>query len=385
MTAPIELTREKLRHVDSLKWTTFSPDVLPLWVADMDFAIAPSILSALHERLARPLGYHHMSADPTLVKLLRAKVERSGMVGLPETGWVNFLAGVVQGLYGGVLGLTAPGDEVLTFTPIYPPFLSAITDHGRIARHVKLLDTDAGWQIDFDALESAISPSTKLLMLCHPHNPTGRVWTPAELTKIARLAEARGLYVLSDELHADLTLDGGYVPFVNVVSDAMKLRTLTLIGPCKTYNLAGVGIGAMISHSAPLLTTIRKAMAGGGHCQALSVAMWRAALEDDGDWLTKVLSNLRENRDFVMRFVGERLPGVRVFPPQATYLAWLDYRSHIKAAGIQKYLLSEAKVGLNAGADFGPGFDGYVRLNFATSREILHEALERLARVHSPG
>lgn len=381
-----DLPIDSLRHADSFKWATYADDVLPLWVADMDFAVAPSILAKLHERLQRPIGYHPLKLQSTLIDLLRNKVEATGIVGLPERGWIRFLGNVVSGLYASVMALSSPGDEVITFTPIYPPFLSAITDNDRVARHVAMEPVDGQWRIDFARLEAAISPSTRLILFCNPHNPTGRVWTRDELEKLADVAQRHRLWVVSDELHADLTLDGEFTPFAAVASDDLRQRTLTLTGPCKTYNTAGLSIGAMISHNPELVSRVYRKTAGIAPVPSvLSVTMWQAALEDDGQWLADVRGQLNANRQLLADFVRERLPGVSYSGSQATYLAWLDYRQHPKAAGIQQYLLKTAKVALNNGKDFGPGFEGFVRLNFATSRAILTEALERLASAQIPG
>jgi cystathionine beta-lyase len=373
----IELSLSSLRHPDSAKWMHYPPDVLPLWVADMDFDIAPSIRAALIERAGRPLGYHIFN-DP-LLPMLREKLHRMGFPTIPDRG-ISFVSGVVQALFATVLGLTAPGEDVMTMTPIYPPFLRAIHSQNRGARLAPLKDTPQGWQIDFDAMESAITPATRLLMLCHPHNPTGRLWNPDELRQLANFAQRHELLVASDELHADLTLDGPFVPFVSVASPELRMRTLTLTGPCKTYNTAGLGIGAMISHNPDLIEKLKKSIQGiGGHPNTMSFTMWRAALRDDGQWLAAVLQKIRANRQLLNQFVAERLPSVRMWPPQATYLAWLDFRAHPKSAEIQKYLLETAKVALNPGQDFGPGNEGYVRLNFATSPDILQQALNRIA------
>jgi cystathionine beta-lyase len=374
----IDLEIAALRHSDSAKWTRYGPDVLPLWVADMDFAISPSIRQALIERANHSVGYH-LFDDPPLMKLLRDKLHGMGFAPIPEHG-ISFLSGVVQGLFAAVVGLTAPGDDVLTMTPIYPPFLSAISAHGRNQRLAPLKESADGWQIDFDAMESAITPATRLLMFCHPHNPTGRVWNRNELGQLADFAQRHKLWIVSDELHADLTLDGPFVPLVAVAPAELQMRTITLTGPCKTYNTAGLGIGAMISHNPQLIARLNRSIQGiAGHPNTMSHTMWRAALQDDGQWLTNVLNILRSNRETLRKFIAERLPTVRFAPPQATYLAWLDFRAHARAADIQKYLLENAKVALNPGSDFGPGNEGFVRLNFATSPAILREALRRIA------
>jgi len=374
----IELDIPTLRHPTSAKWTRYGPDVLPLWVADMDFDIAPSIRAALIERAHRPLGYHHFE-DPQVMQLLREKLTRMGIQSIPDHG-ISFLSGVVQGLFISVAGLTTPRDDILTMTPIYPPFLSAISAHGRHARLAPLADTPDGWKIDFPAMEAAITPTTRLLMLCHPHNPTGRVWNTEELKQLAGFAERHNLYVVCDELHADLTLDGPFIPFVAVAPPALQMRTITLTGPCKTYNTAGLGIGAMISHNPDLISRAKKAGQGiAGHPNTMSFTMWQAALRDDGRWLAKILDLLRTNRARLRQFITARLPNIRFSPPQATYLAWLDFRAHAQAANIQDFLLKNAKVALSPGTDFGPGYEGFIRLNIATSEKILDEALQRIA------
>lgn len=389
---PLDLDVDTLRHPDSFKWTNYPPDVLPLWVADMDFPIAPSITKALRDRLDRPIGYHQVLGDPVLVSHLRAKLEAQGIVGLPEKGWVHFVTGVVPGLYACVLGTTQPGEEAITMTPIYPPFLSAITDFGRVAKHARLVEADARWSIDFDGLEQLVTPQTRLLMLCHPHNPTGRLWTRDELARLADFAERHDLFVVSDELHADLTLDGTFIPFTQIASPALRQRTLTITGPCKAYNTAGLGIGAIVAHSADLLKRVKDSVKGiSGHPGAMSVTMWRAALQDDGQWLRAVLDALRDRRQLLADFVRDRLPHARLAFPEATYLAWLDYRAHPRVAELNKLILKQAKVALINGPAFGPGCEGFFRINFATSRAILTEALERLAtldqasEVPSPG
>jgi cystathionine beta-lyase len=379
MTADFLLTEVQLRHPQSFKWSLHPPDVIPMFIADMDFDLAPSIRAALHDRINHTVGYGPAISE-AVGGLLRSKLEQQGITDLPKVGWINFLPGVVPGLYVAVLGLTEPGEDVITMTPIYPPFFGAIGDHGRHVRTAALAQTPAGWQIDWAAMDAAVTPKTRVLTLCHPHNPTGRVWNREELQQLADFAMRHNLSVVSDELHADLTLDGPFIAFAAVASPELRAKTITLTGPCKTYNTAGLGIGAMISHNAELLSRCRKAGMGVlAHPNTASVAMWHAALTDDGQWLASVLGYLRGNRDFLTAAVAERLEDVRYTPPQATYLAWLDYRAHPQAGDIYKHLLKTAKVALGDGVMFGPEYKGFVRLNFATSREILAAAIDRMA------
>lgn len=371
----------ELRHADSIKWNHFPPDVIPMWIADMDFPVAPAILAALHERLKHGLGYHMMAGDPQLMPLLRAHLASQGLEGLPDDG-ISMLPGVVPGLYAAVHALTTPGEPVVTMTPIYHPFHMAITDLGRRVAGVPLREGENGYEINWAAMDAAARGS-RLLMLCHPHNPTGRVWTPLELEKLRDLAIARDLFVVSDELHADLRFGGQ--PFESFAADPrVRSRTITLTGPCKAYNAAGLGIGAMIGHNAGLVKRVKGA-AGGlmGHEGALSVTMWRAALADAGPWLADTVAYLQDNRDFLSAYLRQHLPWVKFTPVEATYLAWLDLRAHPRAGDIHTFLLEEARVAVHDGPVFASEaykgqYQGFIRLNFATSRAILTEALDRM-------
>lgn len=377
------LSPAELRHPDSLKWTLYGEDVIPMWIADMDFPVAPAILSALRERLKHGLGYHQLMGDRVLDGLLRAKLDTHGLGDLPEGG-IALLPGVVPGIYAAVAALTQPGERVLTMTPVYHPFHLSITALGREVSAVALLDGPDGYHIDWEGMEAA-AKGTKLMLLCHPHNPTGRVWTHDELERLRDLALRHDLFVLSDELHADLRFtEGAFESFA--AAERVRDRTITVTGPCKAFNTAGLGIGAMIGHDAELVKRVRAA-AGGlmGHEGALSVTMWQAALQDGGPWLADTVAYLRANRDFLTGYLREHLPAVRFHPVESTYLAWLDLRGCPHAGNIQKFLLEEARVALHDGPTFAPEqfkpqTQGFVRLNFATSREILTEALERMRR-----
>ncbi|GAA5511655.1 cystathionine beta-lyase [Deinococcus carri] len=374
-----------LRHVDSLKWNRYGEGVIPLWIADMDFPVAPPILAALQERLGQGLGYH-LQGGATLQSALLEKLAAQGLTDLPEDG-LSFLPGVVPGLYTAVAALTEPGEPVLTMTPIYHPFHLSITEQGRRVAAAPLREGAEGdtahWEIDWDALEAA-AQGTRLLMLCHPHNPTGRVWNAEELARLRDFVLAHDLYVVSDELHADLRLTDA--PFESFAADPrVRARTLTLTGPCKAYNTAALGIGVLVGHDPALVRRVRAA-AGGlmGHPSALSATMWLAALQEGGPWLQGTLDYLRGNRDVMHAFLDARLPWVRATSPEATYLAWLDLRAHPRAGDIQNFLLEEARIAVHDGPLFAPDalkpqYQGFIRLNFATSRGLLLEALERMA------
>ena len=372
------LEPSQLRDRYSIKWNLYPDGVLPLWVADMDFPISKHVKAALLERLESNLGYPFMTGDPQLMDVLIKKQLEYGLTDLePKNLWL--VSSVVPGLYAAVQGLTQAGDEIITQTPIYPPFLTSITDHGRVALQNPMVFHQSGWQIDFEQLETLVSPKTKVFMLCNPHNPTGRVFSRSELERLSDFVLRHDLLVISDELHAELILDGTHVPFASLPE--MRERTATLTGPCKAYNTAGLGGGVMIAHNTALLERCKKATKGlMGHPTSLSMTMWQAGLEDATGWREDVLAYIRGNRDFVFAWLATHLPEVRTAPLEGTYLLWMDFSAFPDASGMYKQLLEVAKVGLNDGPPYGSGYAGWLRINLATSRPILSEALERIER-----
>ncbi|KQR41256.1 MalY/PatB family protein [Deinococcus sp. Leaf326] len=383
-----DLDPAALRHPDSLKWTAFPEGTLPMWVADMDYPVAPPILRALHERLHAGLGYPQLMGDTRLVRGLQERLAANGLTDLPAEGF-KFLPGVVPGLYAAVNALSAPGEAVITMTPVYHPFHLAITDLGRVVAAAPLQAGTERDEIDWNAMELAATQGARLMMLCHPHNPSGRVWDAAELRLLREFALRHDLFVVSDELHADLRFTDA--PFESFAADpAVRDRTVTVTGPCKAFNTAGLGIGVLVGHSPELVTRVMAPTTGlMGHPSALSITMWRAALEEGGPWLRDTVAYLRGNRDFLVEFVREQLPWAHVFSPEATYLAWIDLRAHPRAGEIQKVLLEEAGLAVHNGPVFAPEalkpqYQGFVRVNFATSRALLAGGLERLAAALAP-
>ncbi len=373
----------QLRHQDSSKWRMYPEDVIPLWVAEMDFPVAPPLLDAMRRRLEHPLGYNRIFPDAPLNALLQEKFREQGLGDVPTEGMV-YLPGVVPGIYAALQATTAPGDRVVMVTPIYHNFHIAASSLGREPVGVPLLNRPERWEMDWDALDVACE-GAKLLMVCHPHNPTGRVWDAEELNRLRDLALKHDLYVISDELHADLRYIGQ--PFEAFAADErVREHTVTLTGPGKAFNTAGVGMGVMFSHNPKLAQKLQAAASGvTGHPSALGVSLWQAALEEGDPWLAGTLAYLEGNRDFLTDFLRQHLPWVKFHPVEATYLAWLDLSAHPQAASIQNDLLTEARVAVNGGLMFAPEpqkalYQGFIRLNFASPRPILEEALERMAR-----
>ncbi len=363
----------------SVKWHFYPEDVLPMWVADMDFPISPAISQAIVERLQERVGYPLMGGDKQLLDLIIQHQGQHGLTGLaPEN--LLLTSSVVPAIYASVLALSSPGDEVITQVPVYHPFLFALNEHHRTARYNSLLRTTTGWEIDFDHLEHLVTPRTRLLMLCNPQNPTGRVFRRDELERLAEFALRHRLWVMSDELWADLIYEGTHLPIASL-SPEIAQRTVTLTGPCKTYNTAGLGGGVAISHNKQILAALAQVSKGlGGHPNVLSMAAWRAAFEHAQDWLLEVRAYLKGNRDLITGFM-KQFPQVGYLPPEGTYLAWFDFSSTPFAQDVHKVMLERAKLGLNDGKIFGSQYQGWLRLNFATSRNLVQEALNRMARV----
>ena len=375
-----DVTLEAMREKNCMKWTYYEGNVLPLWVADMDFPPAEVITQALAERarngnLGYPSGY--ATGEPGLREALAAWLGARHNWKLDE-GDITPVHGIVPGLYLGALTCASAGEGVLLQTPIYPPFISAVRDTGRALQYSPLVWSGARWEMDLAGLEAAITPATRLLMICNPHNPTGRVFERSELEALAEIVLRHRLWVVSDELHSDLVYPGQqHLPFASL-GDEIAQRTITLLGPTKTFNIAGLKIGFMITQNAALRDRLKRAGVGlvtPPNVMAQTAA--KAAYEQGGAWLSGTLEYLQRNRDRVTAFAETYLPGARYQAPEGTYLAWLELNTLGLGDGLYEKLLA-CGVGLNEGPPYGPGGEGFARLNFATSAAIVEEALARL-------
>jgi len=368
----------ELQSRASSKWQVFEPDVLPLWVAEMDFPIAPVIRRAIEAQLdTNDLGYGLRSSAPGLREAVAGRLEsRHGLTVDPDG--VLPLSSTGSALRLAALAFAGAGDEVLLLTPLYPPFKSAVESTGRVPVEVELVDDGGGYTIDFDALQAAVTPATRLLMLCNPHNPVGRVFTKSEVESLAAFALRNNLWVVSDDLHADLIFEGKHQP-IAAVDDDIAERTVTLYGPSKTFNIPGLDVSFAAARNHAMLDRLSKVglgLARGPNRLAEAAAL--AAYREGDEWLSDTLAYLNSNRMKVVDFVGRQLPNVGIHSPQGTYLAWLDLRRTGLGDEPATALAATAKVGLNEGSAFGLGGAGFARLNFATSTEILQLALDRL-------
>ncbi len=374
------ISLEALRRRRGVKWTRYPPDVLPAWVADMDFDMAEPIRAGLARMMeANDLGYSVKPPATGLPEAFAAFAARRfpGWEVAPER--MIAIADVVQGIHLAIEAYTRPGDGICTLTPVYPPFLQAVTETGRRLDFCTMVGGEDRYEIDFDALRAAIDARTRLLLLCTPHNPLGRVFSRKELEAVAELAVERGLVVVADEIHADIVYPGArHIPFASLGPE-VEARTLTMTSATKSFNIAGLRCAVVIFGSDRLAERfdawperIRGAVSSFG-LEATRIA-WS---ECDG-WLDALLAHLEANRDFLHAFVAERLPGIRMKLPAATYLGWLDCRDFGLEPDPYRWFLDQARVGFNDGRDFGDGGEGHVRINFATSRSILAQILERM-------
>jgi len=369
----------------SQKWHRYGDDVLPLWVADMDLVSPPAVIEALRARVEHGVFGYGQIPDSLRETLCAWSAAHYGWAIEPQ--WQLWLPGVVPALHLASLALTAPGDGVLTVTPIYPPFLKVAERTGRRHQQAAMRPpTAAGapWQLDLAALEAAITPETRLLLWCHPHNPTGRVWTREELAGLAELVVRHDLCVVSDELHCDLLLDAHarHVPLAAAFPE-LASRTLTLWAPSKTFNLAGLTTACAVIPDAALRRRFAEGIKGlQSDGNVLGLVAAEAAYAHGEPWRQALLATLRAHRQALVERVAE-WPGVTLSPPQSTYLAWLDLRGAPCLKGVvesaQQLVLARAGVALSDGADFG--WPGFVRLNFGTTASQLEAALARLDRV----
>jgi cystathionine beta-lyase len=377
------LSAAELRSRSGRKWHEYANDVLPAWIAEMDFGVAEPIREALRELADEAAyGYEMGSLYPVLASEFAAYMQQ-------RFGWrvgsehVVPVADLVQALFTAVQAFTSPGEGVVLQTPIYPPFQNAVRETGRRIVENRLTDSGSRFELDSAGLASVFDANAPLLLLCNPHNPTGRVLERAELEAIANVAVERQLVVVADEVHADLVHAGHtHIPFASLSTEVAAL-TVTLTSATKAYNIPGLRCGVMHFGSAALRERFRAAVPDRmlGIVNRFGIEATLRAWRDCGEWLASVLPVLENNRARMAAYLADRLPEVRWYPPEATYLAWLDCRSVLPANVTgQRYFLERARVALSGGEEFGAGGEGRVRLNFGTSPNILEEILARIGQ-----
>jgi len=369
---------------DLRKETFGKCDVIPMWVADMDFLTPEFIVKALQERLNHNIYGYSLRSPQYYSSIISWHKRRHNWA--IEKDWIIFTPGVVPALNMATLAFTNPGDSVIVQPPVYFPFFSAVESHGRKLIYNRLAETADGWRMDFDALEKSIENNTKMLILSNPHNPVGRAWTREELVKITEICLRHNLLILSDEIHCDLVLPGyTHVPVASLSPETAE-RTMTCIAPSKTFNLAGMSTSSIIIANPALRKEFRK-ITDGLHISngnIFGTIASEAAYTSGDQWLDELLTYIDGNIEFTVDYLGKMLPEIIPSVTEATYMIWLDCRKlGMNGSELMNFFVNRAGIGMNEGSSFGPGGEGFMRMNVATTRAVLKRALENIERAVS--
>ncbi len=362
------------KDTESLKWDIYKDrDIVPLWVADMDFRSPPAVIEALNRRVAHGIfGYTHAPNKLTEIISSILKEEYNWDI---SGEWLVWLPGLVTGLNVSCRCVGGSGDDILTTVPIYPPFLTAPGFSKRQLVTFNMINSDNKWVIDFDQLERVVTPRTKMLLLCNPHNPTGRVFTKEELTRLANFCFQRDILICSDEIHCGLILDENkqHIPTASL-SPEIEQKTITLMAPSKTYNIPGLGFSFAIISDPEIRKRFKQVMEGiVPHVNALGYRAAIAAYQDSSRWHSALLNYLRNNGKIVYKTIN-KINGLSMAPVEATYLAWID----INDLGLENPVIffEKAGVGLSDGVEFG--MPGYLRLNFGCPKQLLVDCIKKI-------
>lgn len=372
------------RGSSSYKWDSAPEGVIPLWVADMDFTTAPPIRRALEKRVAHGIFGYTRVPDSYYESLCRWFAERHRWnINRSE---IIYTSGVVPAISAVIKALTLPGDQVVVLTPVYNCFFSSIRNNGcEMSASALVYDEESRtYRIDFGNLEQRLAHErARLLLLCNPHNPGGRVWTLDELTRIAELCRKHGVRVVSDEIHCELTLaENSYTPFASLPQE-LSGGAVVCCSPTKAFNIAGLQIANIVCRDADARERIDRAININEVCDVnpFGVDALQAAYSDEGaEWLNALRAYLTQNYEFTLNFFASRLPRFPMMRMEGTYLAWIDCRSlGLPSETIEERLMQEHKVWVNAGSMYGADGEGFIRINFACQRDVLAEGLRRVA------
>ena len=374
------------RGTHSSKWDNIarlsgieSPDAIPMWVADMDFAAPPGVTSALAAEIQQAVHGYYADTGSWAAALADWMARRHGL--RVEPNWVSPTPGIVSGLGLILQAVSAPGDEVVVFPPAYHAFRRIIVANERRILDAQLVETDGRYAMDLDALRAKLTPRTKVVFLCSPHNPGGTVWSAAELRALAALCIEHDLILVSDEIHCDLVFAGTrHTPTIAAAPEVAD-RLITCVAATKTFNLAGAHVGACFTANAALKRRLdaRIAASGLGSYNRFGMIATEAAWRTGETWLDELLRYLAENRALFDARIEAAVPGAQSMRLDATYLAWVDFsRTNLPPKEVADRVKHRARIFASPGEQFGPGGDTWLRFNFATPRPILEQALARL-------
>jgi cystathionine beta-lyase len=372
------------RNTNSVKWESASdPDVIPMWVADMDFRTAEPIVEALQQKVQGGIFGYTSLPDAYYEAVVRWWKKRHQFE--IQRDWILFCTGVIPALSSVIRTFTEPGDKILVQSPVYNIFYNLIRNNGREVIVNELVYKDGKYEIDFADLNSRTAdPKVKAMLLCNPHNPVGRVWTREELSRIGEICVKHGVAIVADEIHCDLVYPGRrYVPFASV-NEKLLMNSITCTSPTKTFNLAGLHVSNVIVPNDEWRSKLNRSLNNNEVAEpnAFAVEALIAAYESGEEWLEQLLDYLNGNLEYLMAFMAEHLPSVKPIMPEATYLIWIDCRRlGISSRALQQKMLNEGKLWLNDGLMYGENGEGFIRINIACPRERLIDGLNRFKNV----
>ena len=367
------------RATNSYKWDSAPEGVLPMWVADMDFRTAPAIIDALQKRVVHGIFGYTRVPDAYYDAVTSWFSRRHGWD--IDREWIIYTSGVVPAVSAVIKALTVLGDKVIVQTPVYNCFFSSIRNNGCEIVSNPLRRTADTYEMDFDALERcAADPRAKVMLLCNPHNPAGRVWTPDELTRLGNICLRNGVTVVADEIHCELVYQGfKYTPFASL-SDAFLHRSVTCVSPSKAFNIAGLQIANIVAFDNDLRSRIDKAININEVCDVnpFGVAATIAAYNEGEEWLNQLVDYLHGNYEAMAEFCRRELPEFPITRLEGTYLVWMDCSSlGMPSDALEHALLDDARLWLNAGTMYGAEGEGYMRWNIACPRSVMLDGLNR--------
>ena len=356
-------------------------DVIPMWVADMDFNTPDFIVDYLQNRLNHEIyGYSLRPPEYFLSIVEWLKVRHNWSI---EKEWISYCPGIVPALNFSTLAFTKPGDGIIVQPPVYFPFFSAVELHGRKLVYNSLSEDDGKWIMDYNSLISSIDGNTKMIIISNPHNPIGRVWTPDELTTLADICLKNNILILSDEIHCDLILPGFTHTPIASLSEKIAGITITCIAPSKTFNLAGLSTSSVIISNPVLRKSFNRIVdnlhVGNGNIFGTTASI--AAYSQGHQWLDALLDYIDHNIEFVVDYCRKMIPEIVPVPPEATYMIWLDCRKFgMTGKELQNFFVTKAGVGMNEGSTFGPGGEGFMRMNLAATHQTVIKAMEQIEK-----